>query len=161
MGLREVERADAPRLLALNEASVQELSELDEERLQYVLALAYRSLVVEHDGELVAFAIAVAPHTDYDSRNYRWFAERFEQFLYLDRIAVAASHRRHGFGALLYDAMEQSAGPQGRMVCDVNVEPPNEASLAFHEARGYRRLDLLKHAAKTVALLSKDLTAQA
>jgi uncharacterized protein len=156
--VRELARADWPAVLALNEASVRELSPLEEDRLGYILALAHRSLVVEDGGEVAAFAIAVAPGTPYDSANYRWFAERYERFLYLDRIAVAAERRRRGHGALLYDAMEQAARPFGRIVCDVNVKPRNEASLAFHAARGYEDLGRLAHGElKTVALMCKAL----
>jgi uncharacterized protein len=150
--------ADRPRLLALNEESEQELSELDMPRLEYILALAHRTLVVESDGEIAAFAIAIAPGTGYDSQNYRWFGERYEHFLYLDRIAVAAPHRRHGFGARIYDAMEESAIPFQRMVCDVNVDPPNDVSLAFHKARGYREVGRLQHPGKAVMLFSKELS---
>jgi uncharacterized protein len=128
--------------------------------LRFILALAHRSLVVERAGEVVAFAIAIAPGTDYDSHNYAWFADHFERFLYLDRIAVAESARREGLGAQLYDAMEASAEPFGRMVCDVNIEPPNDVSLAFHAGRGYREVGRLAHdSEKTVALLSKELAA--
>jgi predicted GNAT superfamily acetyltransferase len=160
MTLREASPADLSELLSLNESSVAVLSELNEPRLHYILALAHRSLVVEREGKVVGFAIAIAPGTKYDSRNYAWFGEHFEQFLYLDRIAVAETARREGLGAQLYDAMEQSAEPFGRMVCDVNVEPPNEASLAFHSGRGYREVGRLAHGSeKTVALLSKELGA--
>jgi predicted GNAT superfamily acetyltransferase len=153
-----VTAADRPQLLALNAESVQMLSELDEQRLDFILALAHRSLVAEIAGEIAGFAIAIARGTDYDSDNYRWFSERYERFLYLDRIAVAATHRRHGVGGALYDAMEATAAPLGRMVCEVNVEPLNEVSLAFHRARGYREVGRLAHGTvRTVALLSKEL----
>lgn len=158
MNAREMARADWPTVLALNEASVRELSPLDETRLRYILELAHAALVVERDGELAAFAIAIAPGTEYDSANYRWFAERYERFLYLDRIAVGAAHRRHGLGALLYDAMEEAARPFGQMVCDVNVRPRNDASLGFHAARGYQDVGRLEHGeVKTVALMRKQL----
>jgi uncharacterized protein len=157
MQLREATDADQPALLELNQDSVQELSPLDAERLRYILALAHRSVVVERDGEVLAFAIAIAPGTDYDSRNYARLSERFERFLYLDRIAVAAGARRQGLGAMLYDALEDAARPFGRMVCDVNVQPPNEPSLAFHAARGYQPLEELAHAEKKVVLMSKEL----
>jgi predicted GNAT superfamily acetyltransferase len=158
MKVRKLARADWPAVLALNEASVRELSPLDEVRLQYILELAHAALVVEREGELAAFAIAIAPGTPYDSANYRWFAEHYERFLYLDRIAVGAAHRRHGLGALLYDAMEEAALPFGQMVCDVNVKPRNDASLGFHAARGYEDAGLLEHGdVKTVALMRKKL----
>jgi predicted GNAT superfamily acetyltransferase len=159
MQLRELTDADLPAVLELNQASVVELSPLDEQRLRYILALAYRSVVVDHDGEVCAFAIAIAPGTDYDSRHYARLGERFERFLYLDRIAVAAGARRQGLGAMLYDAIEQAAQPFGRIVCDVNIEPPNDASLAFHAARGYLSLEELAHAEKRVVLMGKELGA--
>jgi uncharacterized protein len=157
MQLRKLTDEDLPAVLELNQASVVELSPLDEQRLRYILALAYRSVVVEHDGEVRAFAIAIAPGTGYDSRNYARLGERFERFLYLDRIAVAAGARRQGLGAMLYDAIEQAARPFGRIVCDVNIEPPNDASLAFHTARGYLPLEELAHAEKRVVLMGKEL----
>lgn len=158
MRVREMTREDWPTVLALNQASVRELSPMDEQRLGFILDLAHRSLVAEDGDQVAAFAIAVAPGTDYDSANYRWFSERYERFLYLDRIAVAQAHRRRGLGALLYDAIEQAAQPFGRMVCDVNVEPRNDASLAFHLARGYEDIGRLQHGdVKTVALMRKEL----
>jgi uncharacterized protein len=158
--IRELARADWERVIELNQASVQELSPLDIPRLDYILALAHRSLVVEHAGEVAGFAIAIAPDKAYDSDNYRWFAERSESFLYLDRIAVDAERRRLGIGARLYDAMETAAEPFGQMVCDVNIEPRNDASLAFHAGRGYREVGQLAHGdVKTVVLMSKRLAA--
>jgi predicted GNAT superfamily acetyltransferase len=159
LGVRELERTDHERVIELNQASVQELSPLDEPRLEYILALAHRSLVAASaDGDVLAFALAIAPGTGYDSLNYTTLSEMFESFLYLDRIAVADSARRQGLGAALYDAMEADAAPFGRMVCDVNIEPRNDASLAFHAARGYREVGELAHGEeKTVALMSKEL----
>jgi uncharacterized protein len=158
MIVRELTDADHPRVLELNQASVVELSPLDEQRLRYILALAHRSLVLERDGDVLAFALAVAPGADYDSASYIQLAKQFERFLYLDRIAVDERARRHGLGAALYDAMEASAVPFGRMVCDVNIEPLNEASLGFHRARGYEPVGQLEHGdVKTVVLLSKEL----
>jgi len=159
IAIRELERRDHERVLELNLASVQELSPLDEPRLAYILELAHRSLVAASaDGDVLAFALAVAPGTDYDSLNYTTLSEMFASFLYLDRIAVADNARRQGLGAALYDAMEAAAAPFGRMVCDVNIEPRNDASLAFHATRGYREVGELSHGdVKTVALMSKEL----
>jgi uncharacterized protein len=156
--LRELTRGDWPAVLALNEESVGELSELDEERLRWIVSLAHRSLAVESEGGVIAFALAIGPRTGYDSENYRWFDARFERFLYLDRVAVSPRMRRRGVASGLYDAMEAAAAPLERMVCEVNVRPRNRASLAFHAARGYVELGRLRHGReKEVALLGRDL----
>jgi predicted GNAT superfamily acetyltransferase len=162
MKLREITRADWPTLLELNLASVRELSELDEHRLELLLSWAQRGLAVESEQAIVAFALAIAPGTPYDSDNYRWLGARFERFLYLDRIVVSGAMRRRGIGGRLYDAMEATATGFGRMVCEVNVRPANEASLAFHISRGYVEVGRLEHAGgKIVALLTKELAAPA
>jgi uncharacterized protein len=71
---------------------------------------------------------------------------------------VADGQRRRGIATRLYDAMEETAAPFERMVCDVNVRPPNDASLAFHGARGYVEVGRLAHGSeKVVALMSKEL----
>jgi uncharacterized protein len=159
MELRELTRADWGEVIVLNQASVRELSELDEEGLAWMLSLAHRGLGVTIDHELSGFALAIAPDTAYDSLNYRWFGAHYERFLYLDRVAVRASARRRGVAGLLYNAMEAAARPLERMVCEVNVLPANPASLAFHAARGYVEIDRLVHSQeKVVALLAKELT---
>jgi predicted GNAT superfamily acetyltransferase len=159
MMLRELTRGDWPTVLALNADSVQELSELDEQRLEWVLSLAHRSLAVESVGEMVACALAIGPGTGYDSPNYRWFGARFERFLYLDRVVVARPQRRRGIGSQLYDAMERAAAASfERMACEVNLLPPNPPSLAFHAARGYSEIGRLSSSReKVVAMLSKEL----
>ena len=148
--------SDLAQVLALNQAVVSELSDLDERRLKWLVSMAALALVVETEGTVLGFAIAFAPRATYDSVNYRWFSEHFQSFLYLDRIAVLQAHRRRGIGARLYDAAEAAGAPYGRVVCEVNVQPPNPASLAFHKSRGYRELDQLEHdGGKVVTLLAK------
>ncbi|MGH2863810.1 MAG: hypothetical protein ACRDJX_01015 [Solirubrobacteraceae bacterium] len=54
--------------------------------------------------------------------------------------------------------MEDAAARFERIVCEVNVLPPNPASLAFHMARGYREIARLQQGQeKVVALLGKEL----
>lgn len=126
-------------ILALNAASVQVLSPLTAQRLQQLHAVAaYHKAVVE-DGRVVAFLLGFAPGADYDSVNYRWFDARHDDFLYVDRIVVAASHRAHGLGALLYQDFFAAARERGlaQVVCEFDIEPPNPASAAFHRRFGF------------------------
>lgn len=140
MLIRPIADGDIGAVLALNEESVWALSPLDAERLTRHRAEAAHLLVAELDGQVAAFAIAYAPGSSYDSINYAWHGERFEDSLYLDRIAVSPDFRRRGVATALYDEIEHRAKEHGRMVCEVNSHPPNVESLAFHVNRGYREI---------------------
>ena len=140
MEIRDLHDDDTAAVLALNEEFVWALSPLDEAGLAAHRAEAAYTLVAELDQQVAGFAIAYEPGTSYGSINYAWHAERFDDFLYLDRVAVSTAFRRRGVASALYDEMEKQAKAHGRMVCEVNSEPPNVESLAFHAARGYREI---------------------
>lgn len=150
--------AETSEVLALNEASVADLSPLDVAELTRLRRLALRDDVVAVDGQVAAFVLVLGPDADYDSANYRWFTERYDDFGYLDRIVVGQQWRRRGIGRLIYDDVERAAAPHGRLACEVNHEPPNHASLAFHAARGYVEVGRLRHdGGKVTAMLVKEL----
>lgn len=158
MHLRPARDADVEAILALNAASVDSLSPLDEEGLRRLRPIALRADVVETDGHVAAFVVVLGPDAGYDSDNYRWFSGRFDDFCYLDRIVVGEQWRRRGIGRMVYDEMEQVAAAHRRLTCEVNAEPPNHASLAFHAARGYVEVGRLEHGGgKVTTMLSKEL----
>ena len=146
MEIRVIEDRDTGAVLAINEASVWATSPMDEATLSRARSEAAYPLVAELDGEVAGFAIAYQPGSAYDSINYRWHTDRFDDFLYLDRIVISSDFRRRGLASALYDAMEQHAKEHSRMVCEVNSDPPNVESLAFHAARGYREVGYLTQA---------------
>lgn len=135
--LRPISQADVPAVLGLNHLHVELLSPLDAQRLMWLVGVSDHADVVEVDEGVVGFVVTMAPGSDYDSDNYRWFASRYgESFYYLDRIVIAEEMRRRGLAGFVYDAMEDVARRFGRMTLEVNVDPPNHGSLAFHERRG-------------------------
>ncbi len=137
MQIRPLTDADADAVLGLNAESVLATSPLDEAALESQRSMAAEALVYDVDGQVAAFALAYAPGSPYQSVNYRWQSERFDDFLYLDRIVVGAGFRRRGIASALYDELETMASKHGRMVCEVYSQPPNTVSLAFHHGRGY------------------------
>jgi predicted GNAT superfamily acetyltransferase len=150
----------ARTLLALNNAHAQELSWLEPARLEHMVDQAFLARRV---GNLDAFLLAFDQGADYDSPNFLWFRARYVSFVYVDRIVVAASARGRGCARRLYrDLFEQaeSAGHE-RVVCEVNISPPNPASDAFHAAFGFVEVGTASvyGGTKTVRYLSRALTA--
>jgi uncharacterized protein len=126
--------------LALNNAHATELSPLNTSELRALLDGAFYARQV---GNLQAFLIALdEKHPTYASPNYLWFKSRQSRFVYVDRIVVAKGARGKGHARLLYvDLIEQaSAAGHASIECEVNLDPPNPASDAFHEALGFRQV---------------------
>lgn len=154
--LRPLADSDIPDVVALNQANLDAVSRMDEDRLVQLRAWADRFDVVEEDGDLAGFVVTFAPGAPYDSENYRWFAERHvADFYYLDRIVFADRFRRRGLGGFVYDALEKVAAGYGRMTLEVNLVPRNDASLAFHARRGYDEVGRLGDERYLVAMLEK------
>jgi uncharacterized protein len=153
---------DAPErhlraLLALNNAHAVETSWLDGARLAELVHAAFQATAIGRDAALL---IAFDQDAPYDSPNFVWFKQRFERFVYVDRIIVSEAYRGRGLARRLYDEVFQSAIAAGhsKVVCEVNVDPPNPASDAFHEALGFDEIgrDRLSNG-KTVRYLARTL----
>ena len=157
--LRPIVAADHAEVLALNERHVELLSPLDQARLLELQAAADRASVLECDGRFAGFVITFAAGSAYDGENFAWFAERYPDFGYLDRVVVHEDFLRRGLASAAYDELEAScAGPV--FTLEVNVDPPNEPSLAFHRARGYVEVGRRMSGGHLVAMLVKQLTKQ-
>ncbi|MDP3239499.1 MAG: GNAT family N-acetyltransferase, partial [Reyranella sp.] len=134
--LASVSAGDEADLLALNNQHAVELSWLDAARLRHLLGQAFHA---RRAGNVAAFLLAFDQDADYDSPNYLWFRERYPRFVYVDRIVVAPAMRKRGLANRLYEDLFRVANDAGhdRVVCEVNSDPPNPASDAFHAALGF------------------------
>jgi uncharacterized protein len=155
--LRPVDEADRAAVLALNLAEVEKLAPMDEDRFDALRGWADRFDVIEVEDTFAGFVITFAPGSGYDSENYRWFAERYDDFYYLDRVVLVDEVRRRGVGGAVYDQLEARAMAHGRMALEVNLVPENPASLAFHLKRGYAEVGRLGDAQHLVSLMVRPL----
>ena len=136
--LRPLTDADLADVLALNDRNVELTAPMDEAKVRLMLRHTHRFDVLEHEGAFGGFVITFAAGSGYDSEKYNWFSERYDSFVYLDRIVLHESVRRRGLGSFVYDEIEDDAArTSGRLLLEVNIAPPNEPSLAFHAGRGY------------------------
>lgn len=151
--LRPDDAATLDAVLELNQRWVPHVGPLSAERLIGILGDASVALVAELPDDLdrsdvrrtAGFVIALGPGSSYDSPNYRWFEQRAADggssamFRYVDRIAVSPEAQGRGVGRGLYEAVfaEARASDAGEVTCEVNVDPPNPASLAFHTCLGF------------------------
>lgn len=138
--IRALDEADLDAVLAINEANVPEVGSISPERLRFLVAESALALVVEVDRVIAGFCIVLPPGSTYDSVNYRWFMDRHTDAMYLDRVAFDSDFRGQGLGTALYNQVHEFVrGTDGmnRWTLEVNVDPPNVPSLAFHAARGF------------------------
>lgn len=144
MLIRAFAASDIGAVSAINAASVPEVGEATEAELAALAEMCSVALVAEDDDRsVVGFCMVLPPGTDYSSPNYLYFQDRYTDFVYLDRIAVAPGNRGTGIGTALHLAV-QDASSAGIVALEVNVVPPNEASMAFHRRLGFVELERLE-----------------
>lgn len=139
MSIAAIQPRHEAAVLALNNLHAAQLSWLEPERLRQLLGAAFHARRI---GAVDAFIVAFDQDADYDSPNYLWFRARYPKFVYVDRIVVAGSARGRGLARLIYEDLFATATAAGHTIvgCEVNVEPPNPASDAFHAALGFREV---------------------
>ncbi|WP_202302620.1 GNAT family N-acetyltransferase [Mesorhizobium sp. 131-2-1] len=144
----EVAAEDEPAVLALNNRHAAELSWLEPERLSFMLGEAFYARRI---GALEAFIMTFDQDARYDSPNFLWFRERYPRFVYVDRVVVAAAARGRGHARRLYEDLFDHVRRAGQAIvtCEVNADPPNPASDAFHAALGFAEVgDAVIHGGK-------------
>ncbi|HEX4984052.1 MAG TPA: GNAT family N-acetyltransferase [Ilumatobacteraceae bacterium] len=161
MPVRLLTPTDLDRVLTINESGVPGVGPIDAARLEHLVDESCMTLVATVDGpiaEIVAgFCIVLGPGADYGSVNYRWFSERYDDFVYLDRVAIAPEFQGRGLGRALYDEVERRA-EAAWFTLEVNLRPRNDGSLAFHERLGFVEVGQLEtDYGYLVSLMAKPL----
>ncbi len=156
--LRAISSNDVSQLVVLNNVFATELSLTDIEGFSALIAGAFYA---KSNSGLTAFLIAFSHRSDYAGANFRWFKTATDRFVYVDRVAVAASAQGGGLAGALYDDLFASAAAAGyeRVCCEVNIKPPNPASDRFHFKRGFTEIGRaeLSDQGKTVRYLQMSL----
>ncbi len=163
--IRDVREHELDSVLALNNAAGPTILPFDQNRLRHFFDSAEYFRVAERDGTLTGFMIGVGNQADHDSSNFRWFAERYPEFFYIDRIVVASRRRGGGVGRAFYaDAQSYAETRYPRLACEVfidNVSDPAlpDPALLFHGSFGFREVgqQMMPETGLRAAMLMKDL----
>lgn len=143
LNLRPLTPTDHERVLALNNSAVPAVNELDGAALDQLAQWAELALVVVDDrDEIGGFLLCLpGPGAPYGSANYRWFSDRYQSFLYVDRVVVDPAVKGGGVGRRLYRAaVDHGTGRFEHFTAEVNLRPRNVESLRFHERLGFERV---------------------
>ncbi len=130
--------------LRLNEEFVHWLSPLDEVRLKWILERADYARQIESAPGVVGGVLIGYPHNvDYpDHKNLIWLSQNLDDYFYIDRIIIDGSAQGRGYGARLYQDIEDFARRRGYqyLACEVNTKPANPGSHRFHEKTGFQAI---------------------
>lgn len=161
-GPRSLSSADSAEVLRINAESRPGVAGLDQAELHRLAALPNSHLAMEGPGAaIVGYALAFPSSAIYEGEEFRKLLQICPApFLYIDQVAVDTSMRRKGVASILYKALERLArhSSMSALCCEVNLEPPNPGSMAFHENMGFKELGVLETAdGRMVTLMSKPL----
>jgi len=158
--IRDVQEPDLDVVLVLNQSEVPRVGSIDRKMIQWFASHAAYFRIAVSDDRLAAFLVGMRPGTSYQSPNYRWFCDRYDDFAYVDRVAVADFARRLGLASRLYDDFAAAMPASVEfMTCEVNIQPPNESSMEFHRRLGFQQVgaQTTEGGSKHVAMLARKL----
>lgn len=148
---------DEDAILQLNQLAETETSPLDLNSLRSLSRKAFH--IGLRDQGRSAFLIALSEEADYDNDNFRWFKNHYPAFVYVDRVIVSKTKRGQGLARSLYEELFQVslASLRHLVVCEVNIDPPNPASDAFHAALQFETIgEAQLRSGKRVRYLSRN-----
>jgi uncharacterized protein len=158
--IRQALPGDLSAVYEINEASVPHVTSISMVEMKTLAAQCCYFGVAWLDGCCGGFLLALRPGEDYASPHYRWFSQKYHNFVYVDRIAVAPTGKGLGVGRALYADLERAVTPETQLItCEVNLMPPNPDSIAFHVRLGFEEVGQLESEGgkKRVSLMAKKL----
>ena len=157
MEIRSLRLADSHEIWKINEQGLPGTGKVSEDEMVDLLHHSSFAVGAFDDEVLLGFVICLPPGTSYGSLNYIWFSQNYNDFLYVDRIAVSVEQRNRMIGTELYLEVFKQAGKLGVPVtAEVNLRPPNPASVRFHIRHDFVEVGQVDHGDKAVIMMLRD-----
>ena len=129
---------DLTALHAINVAGEPGVGAVTANALGKIISMGSCLVASDQQDASLGFLLTLGPGADYASKNYQCIDERFEDFIYVDRIAIDNQARGQSIGTGLYThAFTTFAGKALLIGCEVNSLPPNPGSMRFHSRLGF------------------------
>ena len=158
--IRDVREHELDSVLALNNAAGPNILPLDAAGLGFFHRHAAYFRVAEVGGHIAGFLVALTRDAPYESPNFRWFRERYAEFLYIDRIVIASTRRGAGVGRVFYADVTSFAEVRvPELTCEVFLEPRNDVAVLFHGTYGFNEVgqQVMPGVDRRVSLLAKSM----
>lgn len=160
--IRDTKPTDFSEIKRLNDEFVHFTSPMDMARIAQLDELGFYHKVICEDGIVLGFLLAMTDDCVYDSDNYRWFNQRFNQFAYIDRVVIDTLHHGRRLGQQLYKNLFEFAQQKdiNTVCCEYNLVPANPNSAIFHMQLGFKEVHRLSSndVDKLVSMQAKELT---
>ena len=149
---------DLQMMLQINEQGLPGTGRVNLAEMAKLLSMSQLSLGWFDNDILCGFVICLSPNVEYGSLNYAWFNERYQEFVYVDRVAVANGYRSRGIGSELYASVFEFASTQNLPVtAEVSLNPPNPGSDRFHQRHGFVELTTVDYGDKAVTMYIRPI----
>jgi predicted GNAT superfamily acetyltransferase len=158
--LLDVRERDLDAVLALNNSAGSAILPLDASDVRHFFEYADYFRVAVIDGVVAGFLVALREDAPHASSNFRWFRQRYDHVVYIDRVVIGDLYRGHGLGRLFYSDIQSYAEVRApKLACEVFLEPPDDVAMLFHGTRGFSEVgqQLMSESGRRVCLLAKPL----
>ena len=140
-------------LYSLNQQNTPEVGGLESiNDLSKLIKMSAINFYVLEGNKIIGFAICFRENSEYKSPNYKYFKNKEDKFLYIDRVVIKSHYRRMGLGTRVYKYIDEVAAKESLPICcEVNSIPLNQISLNFHTKNGFREVgerDFKEHSVK-------------
>ena len=122
--IRPLAHSESNAIWSINEEGLPGTGKVSEQEINSLLDFSSYAIGAYVEGSLAGFVICLPPNTEYGSLNYAWFNQRYDDFLYVDRIAVCIEYQSLNIGSTLYEHVKKQAEEiDAPVTAEVNIHP--------------------------------------
>ena len=143
---------------AINQANSPDVRDIPNvNQFKSLIDLSETIYAYKDKGIIVGFILLMREGTTYQSENYKFISSKFDQFLYVDRIAIDSKYRRQGLAEKIYSKVISDGNLLGLdVLCEVNTRPKNEISLSFHKKMRFNEIGTQDFEKNSVVYLKRS-----